>query len=1697
MRWIAALINELSQLINESKRKYPEIRIAAEQSLNELKTFENQTHAIEKIRHHSTFLIPFFLGCNIQNIKCCAISVGCLQKLITVSAIGDFSLSSLLKALYEATLLSSEIQLKILQILPILLTNYSNQLVGDLLSEIFKICFTLQNSKYTVVQNTASATLRQLVILVFDRAAREDIKSVETEMHKTLEDAHYLMEDLCLLINGDKPKILNVPHLLKTFGLELIESILTNHPKIFQRHDKQIQLLRNLIFLVLRPFSHKSEFALTVRSARIIYLLFRQHLKNLIIEGEVAFNLFFHILVDQQDNTWRRILVMEIFRGICTDNALIRLIYENYDAEVSRKNILYEMIFSFNKLAGEQPGLIGMSMNVIFNSQTNRNDPYNNIYEILGNITDMFGGIYRTFADQCPPGIDSKASTVRTSCIDQLDKTELPILPPTYIYYLVLTCLNSIADGIAKTVIPFFKRSSFQKSTEFKVLNNTNHISLSNSKKNEKPQSASNTLSEIYSENHEVFICSKIIEHMWPTFLAAFSTFLSASLSIDLFHNVVRSYRHFAQASGYLGYNISRNAFLTNISKLSVPSIFVTSYNTSQLNPTMNNNIPGNRRLGVENHTNNATNTVNHYLSHDPNNVLMLTQKNLICLRTILLLSIHLGNNLGNSWSIILETLRKVELTILELSKKSPTKFPHNILNTKLFNYFDQKEQDIVGLSGKNFFSIDIPSIHALINITFENTKTFSDKSLLEILKTICELTTFSKIFETDSPKESKTSFDIKRSISSGNFYNFQETYAFQKSDELAFVFHKLSLVCKINIERLFFGASEKNGWDIVISYLYSFIQSQKAHNLIRKQATEIFIDISRTVITSHHWKNFKNNDKTLRKILSIINLLSIKNIMKDTNISLCHNNRTIELEIIEMSFDTLNLLLNSLGHLISESWDIVFQMISSIFEEDSSSSISFNKDHSDILFYKKREYKDLLGVPKILKDTFFSLQLICTDFLSELSAEFFLTLINILTKFCLQKDDLNISLTAIGLFWNISDNLWLKKSFEDSIETFLHTHELGFLASLNNDISVQDSLWIILLFRLTEVILDDRPEVRNGVIQTIFRNFDAHGKNIKKSLWTHCFQIIIYRIFFVFGENTLENIDNKHYTLFYNINKESFEESLILVISGLVSLFSCNFKSLLFLEIFVEIWNKLLDFFVYSSKYGSTDIFMHCCKAIDSILDKMKDIQLDSNYNNLCEKIWSVWEIFSNIISATYDENLFKNLRLSQEALNKFVNFTRSLYKFIIPINDLSMINKLIESTFNSLVYSQCPSYYLDIDFMTPLQSSVLEVIDLLKDNNDQTYVLSLKQLAKISSLAFNKDLLKNTASNQDLSKTNKIFSTYIAISKTSFEKMELYFSKSPNNILIYEQNAFFEIIQALSIPIKLKHKCPLTSRIGNDELFWKFSTLKMLSILEKCKLEMIQPSSNIELWEIINDCLHAMLLFDYNDNLLSLQESDEDFDISTYIRLRTILFPLIGDNIGISKNTIRIIAKSSFLYNCSEQILAFEQLSSFSEIPELEIKKYTFRKITSQREKLGFICLNDLFDFCSIKSNNRNPEGKCIAMITCNYLLKRCIIVLQQFILNQQMKGSIPISRIERMEFIAVIQNLINTNFYSNIIDVGNVSDHSESFSDPDALRMQLFPLFCKALPFCYQDSELLKLISLFFQKISSSICNYKVFA
>ena len=225
-------------------------------------------------------LRPIFMGCATKNPKVVTISLGSLQRLIVMKAVPLSSIAHIVSTIADCMSQGVDVQLRILQTLLSLFTNYSG-IHGTLLGDVRKylqvleddvsdfdvslkallLCFRLQESRIAVVSSTAAATLRQLVMLVFDKVVdserldetdevAEEEKTVlpngtEVALHPSSRDAFCVFQDLCLLANSEPPTFLSLESLPKTFALELIESVLANYHSMFRKVS--------VYFMVLRP----------------------------------------------------------------------------------------------------------------------------------------------------------------------------------------------------------------------------------------------------------------------------------------------------------------------------------------------------------------------------------------------------------------------------------------------------------------------------------------------------------------------------------------------------------------------------------------------------------------------------------------------------------------------------------------------------------------------------------------------------------------------------------------------------------------------------------------------------------------------------------------------------------------------------------------------------------------------------------------------------------------------------------------------------------------------------------------------------------------------------------------------------------------------------------------------------------------------------------------------------------------------------------------------------------------------------------------------------------------------------------------------------------------------------------------------------------------------------------------------------
>ncbi|KAJ1939761.1 Endocytosis and vacuole integrity protein, partial [Linderina pennispora] len=211
--------------------------------------------------------------------------------------------------------------------------------------------------------------------------------------------------------------------------------------------------------------------------------------------------------------------------------------------------------------------------------------------------------------------------------------------------------------------------------------------------------------------------------------------------------------------------------------------------------------------------------------------------------------------------------------------------------------------------------------------------------------------------------------------------------------------------------------------------------------------------------------------------------------------------------EVRKLTLDTLSKLLQASGHSIMRAWDVVFDIIQSVVAAESAGSthgVGGTNAESRQPGY-------------LVRFAFPCLQLICTDYLADLPANCMRRCIQSLVEYGQQTEDLNISLTAIGQAWSLSDFFQRASPKSDEvnlaelselISSSLVTHSDDSRSAIAHIVdgwwreelvSLEDThtrqlLWLLLLHSLSDLGRDVRHEVRHGALQTLFRTLDMHG---------------------------------------------------------------------------------------------------------------------------------------------------------------------------------------------------------------------------------------------------------------------------------------------------------------------------------------------------------------------------------------------------------------------------------------------------------------------------------------------------------------------------------------------------------------------------------------------------------------------------
>lgn len=784
-------------------------------------------------------------------------------------------------------------------------------------------------------------------------------------------------------------------NLAQNYGLELLESILANHSDTVMAHPEQIHVLRiQLMPLIVKVLSEKSSFSSTVRSLRLLRLIVSRLLFALAPECEMVLSLLNHMLDPDAAVLWKRALCLEVFRGFHSEPTLVRSIYAHFDEAEEQRNIIRDHLGSLVRLASEKPAIIGLGQHS--SVTTTQNDTSDEQAAIqAGGLIGISAIPTENHANKS--GISSQWSTIRISCIDQLDKLEPPTLPATYIYSLALTCITTFSEGLARFLLPFTVPTENKTRRKQPGLKDVAAESQAE-RKTERTQSFRSrrmpvnplTLKDqaLYTQ---ILTSGHMVEHCWPALLAASSTYLNATLDSDNYHALIRSFQKFTQIAGLLDLATPRDAFLTTLGKSAVPLM-----NTTVASPHTNGQEFASL-AGEHTDSDRESSPARNSKPRQPRKSMdlsfpTLNTRHLLCLRALLNLGIALGPVLQQSWTIILETLQQADLII---SLATPGRRKQSRRST---GGLEKDPAAEIG-DGTDDLRLEITAAETAASRLFESTADLPNEAFVDFLECICSLLPVSDSPFGGTPIEgllnAKPAARKHQKVRSVSGVSMDVNVAGHSS---RFVLDKINGAIQSNVVRLLQPETTETGWDFLLEKLTGVLTDAPLSSDIRIKAAKVLGDLVVIVAVSEEALSSEERDavrgRSLEALANEVSCLSTSG-MESTK-----NSLSCEVEIHRLSLEALRSILEHCGDSLEIGWTSVLTIINSIFDTpiiDHTTNTSPPRPRSQ----------------KLVSSAFGSLQLICSDFLSSVPPSHILFLLDTLYSFSTQDQDLNISLTV------------------------------------------------------------------------------------------------------------------------------------------------------------------------------------------------------------------------------------------------------------------------------------------------------------------------------------------------------------------------------------------------------------------------------------------------------------------------------------------------------------------------------------------------------------------------------------------------------------------------------------------------------------------------------------------------------------
>ncbi|KAF1817218.1 hypothetical protein P152DRAFT_426890 [Eremomyces bilateralis CBS 781.70] len=1665
------LIQELSTIIQESKRKNSELKSAAEKALNDIKSLPSTSEAqfAHDVSKRPNILSPLLLACDSKNTKLIAPAAVCLQRLAVSKAIPRQSLEDVVEALRSCSSSGLDIQLKVLQTLPSLAQNYSDEIRGDLLSNVLQVCSLLQGTKTQAVASTAAATLQQLIITLYDRLRAEDDRQLEVPATHEIKlesrsvmvrpvafDAFHVFHDLCYLLDGKKPHYIRFSSISPLGVLELIESILGNYSSTISDHDEQLQCLKDtLLPSIVRILGEKHVFSANVRCMRVLNLILQHHLPSVPSQCESALALLNHFMDPEAGPPWKRILSLEVFQNLYADPDLILQLYDLYDSRSKGRKILQDNLNSFVRLASEKPSLIGLShQSTVPGKSTNARDgPADQVAVESDAVAGVIGGAVG-FSGSNYVGISNEFSIIRTPCIEQLDKNEPHTIPETYVYTLALGCIGSLADGLAKIILPLSVHSDSRGRKKPKAHSDVEVTEVADpyidSHRSTRGGGVSRSTSfrkrtvpinplELKEHNSfkDIQAVANILDDCWPAVLAAYSTFLYSALDNDYYRSLVRSIQKFAQVSGLLRMTTPRDAFLTTLGKAAVPSNVVAATFSSPTSataesPSTTGSVKGLGLLSVEGLVNQGGRRVS-----AENPTPSLNTRNLLCLRALLNLAIALGPTLGPAWSIVIETLQQADLILAHPSSRGSIRDRPSSSSDTVLDNSESLSQNL---------NTEIAACQAAATRLFESTADYPNDAFHAVLKSVGELL-HGKGGRTPvvrTPQVPRTPFQHQRRVS--NFSTMSVTTDGNLQDNM-FALNKTKDIATMNLGRFLAYDEEESGWKSLTTELTTIVKNQSISRQARLFAADILMHLALEMVKD--LDDADDNDVIYQRALD-----TLMDQYRQASVETGQKPDDVSLEVHMLVLRSLQMMVETCGDSLRSVWHPVLQLVISAFERERSvieSGETIGKVSVDGAIVSVR----------IARTAFSTVELICSDFIHSLPIDALPTLVETLYQFSRQNQDLNMSLTAISFFWNVSDFIH-EHVHDEELETYTSTEtgeELIRTLHQTSDKSSSAAIWLMLLLRLTTVAHDEQPEVRNGALQIILRIIQNVGGELSPSTWTLCLRCILLHMLDQDAEKQLSAIKQPAKDGTSDADTDTavaeWTETSRLMLTGFSGLFSANLSVISKASRFPDIWaNVLASFEKYLKlkRYGTSAAVYSALETILAAIPSPESVDLA-----LIAQVAELW--VSNFPEQEKSGSTKEN---NQDAYAKYVRAFKELYRLAKTKFNPSLISAAAEHL-ETCIQSEDFAYSNDVESLTVVQSQVLGALSGIETDKDGVSSIIVKSLAGIGVLPIGNDRTDPKAKAL----------TFVAVSKACMDGIQhTVINRLDHDADLIESGAVTSALECLSRAIHSKYQRRTDSKTIP---IWRKATTVSVTILQKLLSNgSVLPGNSTTLHSLLQATVHLTTGIMTPDPFPSPTSShaalstDESFDISTLLTLFPLLTP------ALSPPTIPEPIRHEFAYNLFLTSLIHPldlrdvtdpQSSSLTDLHVIRFGR-TYEPPARTRLKMAYLCLEQLISLISNGPESpENPQPRrdriALAQSAFPYLLLRAALPLKAYIADQPLRGQMPMPETQRAELVWVLRRLRETECLEEAgAEVERVRSHGRRH------LLRLYPLVGRAL-------------------------------